>query len=343
MYTANVSAIAIPLLFVAFVKAYLNRSIWHDLFLKVSLFLSLVLLSLAIARPADFIPNLQRMGVAYIPLAGYLLWVFAFQYAVLILLGTGMLIRNLRTQSPAQRNKTLYILVGCFLGFFGGFTTFPPSLGIIKQYPYGVILVPIYSFLITYAILKHRLMDISVIIRKTLVYSSVVGVLTFIYIGVVALFAHMFEGVTGYQTVFSSSVAAALITFGFHPIRTRVQRFVDKKFFRHHVDREEKLYELSREVVTHTTAEAMAQSLMKVLSETLHPKRAALYLRARGGDGFAPVAAFGCLGLNSIADGNPLSSYLVHHPQPFVQDVPREIAASMDTRNLVLKERKREG
>ena len=115
-------------------------------------------------------------------------------------------------------------------------------------------------------------MDITVIIRKTLVYSSVMGILASIYLIVIAVFARLFEGLTGYQTVFSSTIAAALIAFCFQPLKKRVQMLVDRKFFRSYVDREEKLYELSREVITHTTPEAMAQALMRVLQESLHPK-----------------------------------------------------------------------
>src|SRR5213083_2092035 len=116
------------------------------------------------------------------------------------------------------------------------------------------------------------------------------GTLTVVYLGVVTLFAKVFEGLTGYQTFFSSAVAAGLITICFQPLRKRVQAFVDKKFFRQYVDREEKLYELSREVITHTTPEAMAQALIRVLGDTLHPKVGALFLKSRDGSGYAPVA-----------------------------------------------------
>ncbi len=339
MFAANASAIGLPPLFVAFVKAYLDRPLRRDRLVLLSSGFSAVLLCLALIRPMDFIPRLQRVGVAYIPLAGVLLWVFALQYTVLIIVGVGLLIKDLRYQSTAQRNKTRYILIGCFLGFLGGFTTFPPSLGIVKQYPYGVIVIPLYSLLITYAILKHRLMDISIIIRRTLVYSTVMVSLTVVYLSVVALFARVFEGVAGYQTVFSSALAAGLITFCFQPLRKRVQAFVDIKFFRQYVDREEKLYELSREVITHTTPEAMGQALMRVLSETLHPKAGVLYLRSRDGSGFAAIASSGNGPHEKMPEDNPLARYFTDHPQPFVQEMPEDLGKPRNTRNMPHKER----
>jgi hypothetical protein len=187
--------------------------------------------------------------------------------------------------------------------------------------------------MVTYAITKHKLLDITPIIRKTIVYSVVMGTLTVIYISIVALFAHVFEGLTGYQTIFSSAMAAGLITIGFQPLRKRVQHFVDSKFFRQYVDREEKLYELSREVITHTTPEAMGSVLLRVIEEALHPKGGALFLRARDGSGFVPIASVGSSALPERMDEyNGLAQYFKEHPQPFVQDMSESIGRSESTR-----------
>jgi two-component system NtrC family sensor kinase len=181
---------------------------------------------------------------------------------------------------------------------------------------------------------KYRLLDVTVIIRKTLVYSVVTGTMMVMYLGVIALFARVFQGVTGTQTIFSSAVAAGLITLCFQPLRRKVEAFVDAKFFRQFVDREEKLYELSREVITHATPEAMAQALVHVLQETLHPKGGALYLKSRDGMGFVPTAAWGNQNKEHISDVNPLASYFVDHTQPFVQEIADDMGSPMDTRKV---------
>jgi hypothetical protein len=143
----------------------------------------------------------------------------------------------------------------------------------------------------------------------------------------------MFENFSGYQTLFSSAAAAGLISFCFQPLRKRVQSFIDKKFFRQYVDREEKLYELSREVITHTTPEAMGGALMHVLDEALHPKGGALFLRSRDGGGFTPVSRIGSSALPERMDeDNELARYFKDHPQPFVRDLSDELGESRSTR-----------
>lgn len=333
LYISTLVAIAIPPLFLVFVRALTNKQNTSSVFVKIAIILSGALFISSLMFPRSFVFGIQKLGVAYIPSAGFLLWIFAFQYLILVSWATWLLFVEIKSLHGAQRNKILYVFVACGIGSLGAFTTFPSALGIIKSYPNGVILVPIYSIGITYAILRHRLMDITVIIRKTLVYSAVMGALTIVYLGVVTLFAKVFQGLTGYQTIFSSAIAASLVTLGFQPLRKRVQAFVDTKFFRQYVDREEKLYELSREVITHTTPEAMAEALMRVLGETLHPKAGGVYLRARDGGGFRQISHWGDVTVpERMEDDNPLAIYFVDHPQPFVQDLPSELGVSQGTR-----------
>jgi len=333
MFLANWIAIALPALFLGFVKSYLGYPLKRDRSFFGATAFSTVLAVVSLIFPRNFIPSLQQIGQTYIPNAGILLWIFATQYTVLIVYGAWLLIRDLPKQTMGGRNKTNHILIGCLIGFAGGFTTFPPSLGLSKQYPFGVLFIPIYCLVISYAILKHRLMDITLIIRKTLVYSVVTSVLAIIYLGTVGLFANLFEGFSGVRTFFSSAIAAGLITFFFQPLRKRVQHIVDTKFFRQYVDREEKLYELSREVITHTTPDAMGNALRQVLMETFHPKAGALYVRSKDGSGFSAIASWGDLKPAMLGEENPMVRYFFDHPLPFLLDLSHGHGSSQNTRS----------
>jgi hypothetical protein len=92
-------------------------------------------------------------------------------------------------------------------------------------------------------------------------------------------------------------------------------------------------------VITHTTAEAMVDSLVRVLGDTLHPKSAAIYLRARDGDGFMLLSK-NVTGLPvKMEENNPLANYFADHSQPFVrQDLGENAAESLDTRRPQRKE-----
>ncbi len=323
-------AIMIPVAFFHFVLAYLGEIKRRLLLMGYGLTVSLQVLnvtgSLATLEP---LPPFNFYTVPQLPYAlfvGYFFFYVAYAH--------WLLYRKWKAAGAQVRTQIQYMGCGTLVGFCGGSTAFLPVFH-LPVFPYGVYGVFVYVLAVTYAILKHRLMNIALIIRKTLVYSSVVIILATAYLLAVGLFAKIFEGFTGYQTVFSSAIAAGLISFCFQPVRKKIQYLVDSKFFRQYVDREEKLYELSREIITHTTPEALAAALMRVLGETFHPKNAALYLKGRYTNSYSRMSDLERKTLpDEMPADNPLSLYFADHSQPFMLDSSGEAGSSRSTRHL---------
>jgi len=292
-------------------------------------------LFLVVSRFDLFISGVYVYFWGFYPKAGPLYGIFVLYFysccsaCVVYLLRVYIPLRK-SNASFLKLNQVKYVLLAFFVASLS-LSDYLPNYH-IEVYPFAYLVAFGWLVLMAYGIFKYRVMDINLIMRKTLVYSVVTGALTIIYLGTITVLTRVFQWLTGSQTVFPSAVAAGLITIFFQPLRKKVQMFIDKKFFRHYVDREEKLYELSREVVTHTTPEAMAEALMRVLGESFHPKSAALYLRSRDGSGFTPVAFLGQSAPESMGEDNPLSKYFADHSQPFVQDLPSEMGAPHSTR-----------
>ena len=259
---------------------------------------------------------------------------FSVFFVISLICAIVPILTNYKKFSGIRRKQVQHVMFAFTFGFLAAINFFANQIN-DKIPPLFYLLMMGMTSTYAIAIMKHRLMDITVIVRKTLIYSMVTGPLITIYIMTLSIFTHLFAGLAGYQTYLSSAVAAALISICFQPLRKRVQAFVDQKFFRQYVDREEKLYELSREVITHTTPESMGQALLHVIDEALHPKLGALYLRSRDGSGFVRVSATGLGELPPrMEDDNQLASYFKDHPQPFVQDASDSTAESHNTRGL---------
>ncbi len=78
-----------------------------------------------------------------------------------------------------KQNQLKYILIAFLVGFIGGGTNYPFIYNLI-DFPYGHPLVMLYAVIITYAVAKHRLMDIRVAVTRAgifaVVYSMVLGI-----------------------------------------------------------------------------------------------------------------------------------------------------------------------
>ena len=80
-----------------------------------------------------------------------------------------ILIKYFKKSEGQTRNQIKYLLIATVIGFFGGATTFLPVFK-IEIFPFGFYLVSIYVLIISYAIAKHRLMDINIVLKKGTTY-----------------------------------------------------------------------------------------------------------------------------------------------------------------------------
>jgi hypothetical protein len=140
------------------------------------------------------------------------------------------------------------------------------------------------------AVLRYRLWDIDVIIRRTLAYSALTAVLGLAYLGSVLVLQGVFQAVTGERqgelvTVLSTLAIAAL----FGPVRQRVQMAIDKRFFRRKYDAARILAGFGANVRDEVDLERLSGHLIGVVAETMQPASVGLWLKAgtqqkRGGE-----------------------------------------------------------
>jgi hypothetical protein len=128
------------------------------------------------------------------------------------------------------------------------------------------------------AILRYRLYEIDVIIRRTLIYGAVSTLLASFYIAVVISLQSAFGPLTqGNELAVACStlVVAAL----FRPLQRRVQSVVDRRFYRSKVDAEAMLTQFGTRLQHEADLDALLSDVRSVVTEALAPAHVSLWVR----------------------------------------------------------------
>lgn len=139
------------------------------------------------------------------------------------------------------------------------------------------LLVPLFPVAVAFAILRHRLYDVDIVINKALVYGSLTVLSIALYVGLVVGFQTLLRPLTP-----QSDLAIVASTLGvaamFNPLRRRVQAFVDRRFYRKKYDSQRTLEAFGMRLRHQVDLTSLEGDLGAVVNETLQPASVLLWL-----------------------------------------------------------------
>jgi hypothetical protein len=142
----------------------------------------------------------------------------------------------------------------------------------------GLVAVPV---VVSIAILRHRLYDIDLIIHRTLVYGGLTALLALVYLGGVVGVGGLVRGLTGQERNNLVVAASTLAVAGlFRPARSRIQRFIDRRFYRSKYDAQQTLADFSAKMRDEIDLDSLTSEMTAVVRDTVQPTHVSLWLRS---------------------------------------------------------------
>ncbi len=140
----------------------------------------------------------------------------------------------------------------------------------------GAVAIPLATCI---AVLRYRLYEIDVLIRKTLVYGALTVILGTAYLIGVAGAGWLLRTVTGASGGLAVTVSTLAVVVAFRPLRARLQAAVDRRFYRARYDAARALGAFGARLRVETDLAKIGDGVLSTLHDTVRPTHASLWLR----------------------------------------------------------------
>jgi len=128
-------------------------------------------------------------------------------------------------------------------------------------------------------VLRYRLYEIDVLIRRTLVYAALVAVLAALYLGGVTFVGEVLRTVTGGSGAIGVTVSTLAVAAAFQPLRRRIQRAVDHRFYRERYDAARTLESFSGRMREQVEIDTVSGEVLDIVRQTLQPAHVTIWLK----------------------------------------------------------------
>jgi len=162
------------------------------------------------------------------------------------------------------------------------------------------------------------------LIRKSLIYSILTAFLTCLYTLLIIVADTVFKGFHLSNSIYFPIFFFILIAFVFGPLKSNVQNFVDRIFFKGKYDYQKTIKHVSQMVVSVLDFDAIAKLLMDTVADTMIVDHCVLFLSGISGKKFVNFAARGKQ-MNSDQpltwnENSALVRWMQTHRQPVMKD-----------------------
>ena len=259
-----VAILSAPLFFYRFTisltGAKQQKRILYPLYFLYVAFLGLIPTGLVVS-------GMQMMWYGKAPIIGPLFFPYTLCVYAPIALGLRVLVKHRReSRILNERIRDSYVIAGIIVMLIGGTTDYLPPLG-ISMYPLGIIGNIAFCLLATIAMLKYGLLEMKVVLRKGAAYSLVSMATLGIFASLIFLLSSVFQELINPISIGITIITVFATAAAFQPILSRLQRQVDRWFFRERYDNLQALKRFAKETRNMMDLKQLSSSLVSTIAQ----------------------------------------------------------------------------
>lgn len=233
----------------------------------------------AIINSVELIPNQEkiiRFGWAYPYYVAHVAGLFSVFYVILFLK-----FLKFRHSDPTVKLQIQYVLLSTGIVSSLAMVTnlFLPTIGIFTYNWLGQVLTTLWVGGIAYAIIRHRLMDIRLVVARTVAYTLLVTLIGVFYVGTTYVISYLFLGFeTSTRQMVVYAILTLLVALSFQRLRQTVEAMTDKILFKGHYDTNQVLARLGTIMASTIELRPLVSLLLQELITQVRISRGAVIL-----------------------------------------------------------------
>ncbi len=260
--------------YIHFFHAYLNIS-GRNWLIKAAYVYAFILM--CFTPTPLYIASMQKHYFGYFARGGVLYPFFGLAGLLVTLYVLIQIYQAIRFEtSSSHKNRLKYLFAGFgVMGLMNGLNVFTIS-GVSLYPPGNLSFIPLAFFAV--GLFKHDLLDMGLLIKKSLIYSLMTAFLTCLYAFLIIVANIVFKDVHFSDSIYFPVFFFVLIAFVFGPLKSIVQDFVDRIFYKGKYDYQKTIKHVSRMIVSVLDYDAIAKLLTDTVVDTMLVARCSVFL-----------------------------------------------------------------
>lgn len=208
-------------------------------------------------------------------------WFYIFYIPGFFITSYIVLFRKYLRESPLVRMQILYILLGMTAASMPAMITNLnlPTFGYFELNWVGQLFTVFWIGGVAYAIIKHRLMNVRLVVARSIAYILLIGIIAVFYTTAVFVAGNslVLKEVSVNQTILYT-LLTIFVAFTFQPLKYFLEKITDRIFFKNDYDSNELLSNLTKILASTLRLEDLTRRTLNQLFNSMHISRGTFYI-----------------------------------------------------------------